>query len=93
MRQFYRVCTYNKMSDITTNPVFFHDRKNAEAYFNKLASSNGAAVPEEQLMVKLVDHENTMRLFSENQKFAPKNWLVAFGDETNVYFDTLNFED
>ena len=93
MRQFYRVYTYNKMSDVTQNPVFFHDRENAEAYFNKLASVNGAAVPEEQLLVKLDHHERMVRLFSENQKFAPKNWLVAFGDETNVYFDALNFED
>ena len=91
MRQFYRVYTYNKTNDFTQNPVFFHDRENAESYFNRVALSNGAAVPEEQIMVDR--HERMMRLFSENKKFAPKNWLVAFGDEINVYFDVLNFED
>ena len=39
MRQFYRVYEYNKTTDITTNPVFFHDWENAEAYFNKLAQA------------------------------------------------------
>ena len=37
MRHFYRVYEYDKTTDITENPVFFHDRENAEAYFNKLA--------------------------------------------------------
>ena len=37
MRQFYRVYTYDKTTDITTNPVFFHDRENAEAYFEQTA--------------------------------------------------------
>jgi hypothetical protein len=37
MRQFYRVYEYDKASDITTNPVFFHDRENAIAHFDQLA--------------------------------------------------------
>jgi len=91
MSQFFRVYTYNKTTDITENPVFFQDRENAETYFNRVAFRHGAAVSEEQLFV--VKHENTMQLFSEKPKFAPKGWLVAFGDAVNVYFDELNFED
>ena len=37
MRQFYRVYTYDMTTDITSNPVFFHDRENAEAYFVQTA--------------------------------------------------------
>lgn len=37
MRQFYRVYTYDKTTDITSNSVFFHDRENAEAYFEQTA--------------------------------------------------------
>ena len=39
MRQFFRVYTYDKTNDFTQNPVFFHDRENAEAYFLKLAGT------------------------------------------------------
>ena len=35
MRQFFRVYEYSRTFD-ACNPVFFHDRKNAEAYFLKL---------------------------------------------------------
>mgnify|MGYP003131146237 CR=1 FL=1 len=37
MRQFYRVYEYDKTTDETTNPVFFHDRENAKNYFDQLA--------------------------------------------------------
>jgi len=93
MRQFYRVYTYDKTTDITSNSVFFHDRENGENYFREVANRNGATIPEEQLMDELVRHENTMALFSATRPFPPCGWLVAFGDETNVYFDVLNFED
>jgi|DEB0MinimDraft_6_1074348.scaffolds.fasta_scaffold125368_1 hypothetical protein len=36
MRQFYRVYEYSRMFDVS-NPVFFHDRENAIAYFLTLA--------------------------------------------------------
>ena len=37
MRQFYRVYEYDKTTDLTTNPVFFHDRENGIAHFEQLA--------------------------------------------------------
>lgn len=37
MRQFYRVYEYDKTTDLTTNPVFFHDWANAKNYFDQLA--------------------------------------------------------
>ena len=35
MRQFYRVYAYSEVEE--SNPVFFHDRENAVAYFLELA--------------------------------------------------------
>lgn len=80
MRQFYRVYTYDKTTDITANPVFFHDRENAKNYFDQLAWRAGAL------------HWSTP---SENDKVMTEDdgSISAFGVDQNVFFEVLNFED
>ena len=74
MRQFYRIYEYDKTTDVTTNPVFFHDRENAKAYFDQLAWRADALGDD--------------RVINENN-----GCISAFGNDRNVFFEVLNFED